>query len=230
MAKILNIDTSSAHCSVALAIDGEVTAGFESSEKMDHSVSLAPFVEKCLENLRSRGEKPDAVSVTMGPGSYTGLRIGLSLAKGLAFGYDIPLIGLSSLEVMAVRAFFTYADFSGDELVVPMIDARRMEVYTAVFDSSLNKIKEETPLILEPDSMKDLDEGRKLLFIGDGSTKFKPVCNNGNAVWLGEGMAHVKYMAALSEKYYKEKKFADVAYSVPQYLKEYMTTKPKNRL
>ena len=230
MANILNIDTSSSFCSVALAKDGEVMLGFESSQKMDHSSSLAPFVEKCLEFLREKKESLGAVSVIYGPGSYTGLRIGLSLAKGIAFGYDIPMIVLSSLEVLTVRAIFSYPDFSGEELIVPMIDAGRMEVYTAVYESSLNLIKDEAPLILDESSFMDLEKERKVIFIGDGSIKFKEICRIDNSVWLGDSMPHAKYMTALSEKYYREKKFADVAYTVPRYLKEYMATTPKSRL
>ena len=230
MAKILNIDSSSGICSVALVYDGEIVLGFESSNKMDHSISLAPFVEKCLEYLNNRNEKLDAVSVVSGPGSYTGLRIGLSMAKGIAFGYGIPLITLSSLEVMAVRAIFSYPDFQGDELIVPMIDARRMEVFTGVYDSALNLVEPETALILEEGSFSDSDKDKEILFIGDGTSKFQEICKLNNAKWLGEGMAHAKYMAPLSEKYFREKKFSDVAYAVPSYLKEYQATTPKRRL
>lgn len=230
MAIILNIDTSATQCSVAVSKDGEVVMGLESSKKMDHSSSLAPFVKQCLDYLRDKEEKPEAVSVTYGPGSYTGLRIGLSMAKGLAFGLDIPLIVLSTLEVMAVRAIFTYEDFNGDELIVPMMDARRMEVFTGVYNSALKLEKEEGALVLDEKSFDDVKGKEKVIFIGDGSIKFKDLYSGDNAVWLGDGMAHAKYMAPLSEKYFKEKKFSDVAYSVPNYLKEYQTTQPKNRL
>lgn len=230
MANILNIDTSSKICSVALATDGEIRLGFESSNPMDHSVSLAPFVEKCLDYIKEKGEKIDAVSVSSGPGSYTGLRIGLSLAKGVAFGLSVPLITISTLEIMTVRAFFTYPEFSGEEIVVPMVDARRMEVYTGVYDSSLTKIEQERAEILDETSFSQLTDKEKVIFIGDGSEKFKDLYGGTNAVWLGEGMSHAKYMAPLSEKYFKEKKFADVAYAVPNYLKEYQATSPRNRL
>ncbi|MCH5227441.1 MAG: tRNA (adenosine(37)-N6)-threonylcarbamoyltransferase complex dimerization subunit type 1 TsaB [Muribaculaceae bacterium] len=230
MAIIINIDTSSNFCSVALAIDGEIVVGLESAQKMDHSTSLAPFVEKCFESLRERGEKLDAISVVTGPGSYTGLRIGLSLAKGIAFGQDIPLICVSSLEVMAVRGIFSYHDFQGDEIIIPMMDAGRMEVYTGIYDSALHPVQEESALILEEKSFSDLPDDTKILFIGDGTEKFKELFKKENAVWLGAGMPHAKYMAALSEKYYREKKFSDVAYTVPRYLKEYKATKPKNMI
>ncbi|MCH5241683.1 MAG: tRNA (adenosine(37)-N6)-threonylcarbamoyltransferase complex dimerization subunit type 1 TsaB [Muribaculaceae bacterium] len=230
MPNILNIDTSSSLCSVALAKDGEIIMGFESSKKMDHSVSLAPFVEKCMNFLRDKKEKLDAVSVTSGPGSYTGLRIGLSFAKGIAFGLEIPLITISSLEVMAVRAIFSYFDFNGDEIIVPMIDARRMEVYSGVYDSRLNLISPERAVILDEFSFPELKNDDKVIFIGDGTTKFKDIYNGNNAIWAGEGMPHAKFMVSLSEKYYRDKRFSDVAYSLPSYLKEYQATTSKNRL
>lgn len=230
MANILNIDTSSNLCSVAISKDGEIVTGFESTNKMDHSVSLAPFIEKCLESLKENNEKPEAVSVSNGPGSYTGLRIGLSMAKGIAYALNIPLITLSSLEIMAVRALFSYPELEGDELIVPMIDARRMEVYTCAYECSLNKIIPEEAMILDEDSLKELCDRRKVLFIGDGTTKFNSLYKGTNAIWLGEKMPHAKYMPALSEKYFREKNFSDLAYTVPYYLKEYKTTLSKKRL
>ncbi|MCH5229950.1 MAG: tRNA (adenosine(37)-N6)-threonylcarbamoyltransferase complex dimerization subunit type 1 TsaB [Muribaculaceae bacterium] len=229
MANILNIDTSSSICSVSLSINGEICVGYESMKKMDHSTTLAPFVDKCLDFLREKDIKLDAVAVTLGPGSYTGLRIGLSMAKGLSFGFDIPLIALSSLEVMAVRAIFTYAEFTGEEYVIPMIDAKRMEVYTAVFSSDLSKVKDEEAKILDEDSFAGMGD-KKIVMIGDGIEKFKEISHLENAVFLGDGMAHAKYMPALSEKKFRNKEFADVAYTVPSYLKEYRATKPKIKI
>lgn len=230
MSKILNIETSSKHCSVALAIDGEVVKGFESKEEMDHSVSLAPFVEECMKYLRENHFELDAVCVTDGPGSYTGIRIGLSMAKGLAFSLNIPLITLSSLEVLAVRAIFTYPEFNGNELIVPMIDARRMEVYTSVLNSGLGNEMEEKALILDEKSFTELYDQEKILFIGDGTDKFKDIYGGNNGIWIKNGMPHAKFMVTLAEKRLKEGKFADVAYSTPRYLKEYQATQSKPRL
>ena len=224
---ILNIDTSASICSVALSKDGEIMSGFQSAEKMDHSVSLAPFIEQCFDFLKKNSEKLDAVSVTIGPGSYTGLRIGLSMAKGICYGRDIPLITLSSLEVLTVRAIFSDNDFSGEELIVPMIDARRMEVFTGVYDSGLNIIQKESPKILDEKSFIELYEATKVIFVGDGSEKFRSLYKGTNGKWLGSIMPHAKYMATLSDLKYKKKEFADVAYSVPSYLKEYQTTVSK---
>lgn len=229
MVNILNIDTSSSQCSVALSQGPETVFGLESSQKMDHSSSLAPFIKQGLNFLKERGEKLEAVSVSNGPGSYTGLRIGLSMAKGLAYGLNIPLITLSTLEIMATRALFSYHEVEGDECIVPMMDARRMEVYTAVFDSALHPMLAPCAMILDESSFENLYNKRKVLFIGDGTLKFKELYKGNNAIWLGEGMAHAKFMPVLSYKFYNEKKFADVAYAVPFYLKEYQTTQSKSK-
>lgn len=230
MAIIINIETSSKTCSVALSKDGAVEFQLEDTEGMNHATKLAPFVERCMEELKRKEEKPDAVAVSLGPGSYTGLRIGLSLAKGLAFSLDVPLIGISTLQILAVKAMFRSMDWEGDEIIVPMVDARRMEVFTGAYDFALHEIIPEQPMILDKESMNCIKNSRKVIFLGDGSDKFKDVYSGENAVWLGSVMPHAKDMLALSEKFYREKRFIDVAYSTPNYLKEYQTTIPKNKV
>lgn len=232
MAVILNIDTSSKFCSVALASDGETFFGLVSAKEMDHSTSLAPFVEKAMESLRHKDLNLDAVSVIIGPGSYTGLRIGLSLAKGLAYSLSIPLITLGSLQVMAVEAIFSYPDFQGDEIIIPMMDAGRMEVYAAVFEAALRPLKNNEPVILDENSFLEFSLGNKVIFAGDRVKKFKD--NYGDkwprAVWLENVRPHAKFMAPLSEKFFRAQNFADIAYSKPEYLKEYKATISKNKL
>lgn len=230
MAVIINIETSAKTCSVALSKDGVVEFQLEDSFGMSHATRLAPFVERCMEELKRKEENPDAVAVSLGPGSYTGLRIGLSLAKGLSFSLDVPLIGISTLQILAVKAMFRSMEWQGDEIIVPMVDARRMEVFTGAYDFALNEIVKEQPLILNADSFGELHQYRKVIFIGDGSEKFKDIYSGENAVWLGNVMPHAKDMLALSEKFYREKRFIDVAYSTPNYLKEYQTTIPKNKV
>lgn len=230
MATILNIETSSKTCSVALTKDGAVEYYLEDSDGMNHAVRLAPFVEKCLEELARKEERLDAVAVSLGPGSYTGLRIGLSFAKGLAFSQDIPLIGISTLEILAVKAMFHNTVWEGDEIIVGMIDARRMEVFAGAYDFSLSPIIEEGPEILTPDSFRELHSRRKVIFLGDGSEKFRDVYGGTNAVWLGTGMPLAKDMTALAEKYFREGRFLDIAYSTPNYLKEYQATVPKSKV
>lgn len=230
MATIINIETSSKICSVAISKDGMVDFLLEDTEGMNHAVKLAPFVEKCMGELERKGEKPDAVAVSLGPGSYTGLRIGLSLAKGLAFSLGIPLIGISTLQILAVKAMFMNMVWEGDEIIVPMVDARRMEVFSGAFDFTLNEVIAEAPEILTEDSFKKLYDCRKVIFLGDGSEKFKTLYKGGNAMWLGNLYPHAKDMTALSEKYLREGRFLDIAYSTPNYLKEYQTTVAKNKI
>lgn len=229
MATIINIETSSKTCSVALTKDGMVEFELEDTEGMNHAAKLAPFVERCMEELKRKEEKLDAVAVSLGPGSYTGLRIGLSLAKGLAFSLGIPLIGLSTLQILAVKAMFRNVVWEGDEIILGMIDARRMEVFAGGYDFALNEVVREAPEILTEDSFKELHDRRKVIFLGDGSDKFKNLYKGDNGEWLGALMPHARDMTALSEKYFREGKFIDIAYSTPNYLKEYQTTVPKNK-
>ena len=230
MAIILNIDTSSKYCSIAVAQDGEVIFGLESSKEMDHSVSLAPFVEKAIEFIKQHKYELDAVSVTIGPGSYTGLRIGLSMAKGLTFGLSLPLITLSALEVIAVRSLFSDSQIDGDEIIVAMMDAGRMEVYSGVYDLRLNHLQEEAPEILNEKSYIDLQKKRKVIFAGDGVKKFETVYSGKNGTWKCTAMPHAKYMASLSELKFRKKEFTDIAYSAPRYLKNYNAVKSKSKL
>ena len=231
MAIILNIDTSSKFCSVGVANNGENIFGKESSKEMDHSSTLAVFIDDAIKFLKEKEMQLEAVSVISGPGSYTGLRIGLSLAKGLAYSLDIPLITLSSLQVMAVRAIFSHWEIEGNEIIIPMIDAGRMEVYMGIYDSALNIVMENSPVILDENTSGKYFKGdKKVLLIGDGTSKFRQLCNNANVVWLGSHMSHAKYMAALSELYFRKRNFADLAYSTPCYLKDYQATIRKNRL
>lgn len=230
MANIINIETSSKICSVALTCDGGVEFQQEDTEGMRHAERLAPFVERCLEELSRKGLSLDAVAVSIGPGSYTGLRIGLSFAKGLCFSRDIPLIGVSTLKIIAVKAMFRTMDWQGDEILVPMVDARRMEVFTGAYNFALQELTKPGPLILDEHSFANLLTDHQLFFMGDGSDKLKTVLNHPNAHWIEGLNPHARDMLALSEKAFREKDFIDVAYSVPEYLKEYQTTAPKSRL
>lgn len=230
MAVILNIETSSRICSVALSSEGEVLYQLEDLEGQNHATRLAPFVSKCLDELARKELKLDAVAVSIGPGSYTGLRIGLSLAKGLCFGLGIPLIAVSTLKILAVKAMFRSFDYEGDEILVPMVDARRMEVYTCAYNFRLEPQMEAGPLILDTDSYSQVAPGRKLIFMGDGSPKFKEVCGRDNVEFVDGIEAHARDMVALSEKAFREGDFADTAYVTPEYLKEYQATVPKPKI
>lgn len=230
MATILNIETSGEICSVAVSRDGVVEYQLEDQGPMNHAQKLAPFIEKCMEEMARREMKLDAVAVSIGPGSYTGLRIGLSTAKGLCFGLGIPLITVSTLEILAVKVMFRSMDWTGDEILVPMLDARRMEVYTAAYDFALNQIMSPMPYILDAGSYRNLPEGRKIVFFGPGSDKAKDVVDIPASEWIDGIKAYARDMTALSEKAFRENRTADVAYAVPEYLKDFQASVPKNKL
>lgn len=225
MSTILSIETSGKFCSVALIHEGLAEVSREDDIEMNHARAIGPFVDYCVAEARRREWKIDAVAVSMGPGSYTGLRIGLSMAKGLCFSLGVPLIGVSTLKLMAVKAMFRNIEWEGDEILVPMIDARRMEVYTAAYDFRLDALMEPAPLILTPDSYDALPKDRKVYFMGDGSEKSKEVLKDDRFRWLAGINPKAADMTALAEKAFRENDFIDTAYSVPEYLKEYEARK-----
>lgn len=230
MATILNIETSGKTCSVALTREGVLEFDLDNSDGMKHAELLAPFVERAMEEVKRKEWKLDAVAVSIGPGSYTGLRIGLSLAKGLAFSLGVPLIGVSTLKILAVKAMFRNFNFTGEEILAPMIDARRMEVFTGAYDFALNALDGPAPMILDENSYASLLAEREVWFMGDGAEKAKEVIKSPNAHWMDGFNPMAKDMLALSEKAFREGDFLDIAYSVPEYLKEYQTTTPKCKI
>ena len=229
MAVILNIETSTDVCSVALTSEGQVLDHRENYEGQTHATLLSQYVKEMLDYARSREMKIDAIAVSIGPGSYTGLRIGLSEAKGLAFGLNVPLIGVNTLQLLTVTTMFNHFIDDDNLLYVPMIDARRMEVYTAAYASSLEAVLEPQAMILDEQSFGHLlDQGYTLVLMGNGSDKARQVLSR-DGVRFVEGIKPVAVdMLALAEKAYREQAFIDVAYSTPLYLKEFQATKPKN--
>ena len=229
MANILNIETSTEVCSVALTSDGQVLDHHENYDGQTHSTLLSKYVQDALVYCRSRELNLDAVAVSLGPGSYTGLRIGLSEAKGVAFGLNLPLIGINTLQLLTVSAMFR--DFyDEDVLFAPMIDARRMEVYTAVYNAALDAVVEPCAMILDEASFSsELDMG-KVVFIGNGAAKASDVIKHANASFLSDIKPVAVDMMALSERAFRKSDFIDVAYSTPIYLKEFQAIKPKNKL
>ena len=227
MPTILNIETSTEVCSVALTAEGAVLEHFEEFQGRNHATVLSGFIKGCLDHLRRHEMKLDAIAVSIGPGSYTGLRIGLSEAKGLAYALDVPLIGVDTLKIMAVNVMFAH-DVEPDTLFAPMIDARRMEVYTAVYDLALNTLAAPTPLILQPDSYSKWLAERKVLFFGNGSDKARPLFeSNPNATCIADVSHLAVDMMPLATQAYLRGDFLDLAYSVPAYLKEFQATKPR---
>lgn len=228
MAVILNIDTSTDHCSVALTAEGMVLAHQEEGGGRNHAALLSDYIKYCLDFAREKELKLDAVAVSMGPGSYTGLRIGLSEAKGLAYALDIPLIGIDTLRIMACQVMFTQ-DLEGDEIFIPMVDARRMEVYTAAFDFALNPVMNQQALILDADSYADIiAKYPKILMFGNGSDKAKDIITADNVRFIPDIHPLAIDMIALADKAYSNRDFIDLAYSVPNYIKDFQATKPKN--
>lgn len=226
MPTILSIETSTEVCSVALTSEGAVLEHFEEFDGRNHATLLSGFVKGCLDHLRRHEMKLDAVAVSLGPGSYTGLRIGLSEGKGLAYALDVPLIGVDTLKLMSVNVMFNN-DVAPDAMFAPMIDARRMEVYTAVYDLALNELVAPTPLILEEDSYaKWLDRG-EVLFFGNGSDKAREVITHPNARFIADVKPLAIDMLPLADQAFRAGNFLDLAYSVPTYLKDFQATKPK---
>lgn len=192
----------------------------------NHATLLSGFVKDCLDHIAAHEMKLDAVAVSIGPGSYTGLRIGLSEAKGLCYALNIPLIGIDTLKIMAVEVMFTH-DIQGDELFVPMIDARRMEVYTAVYNMAFESLVEPTPLILTEEAYDSFLAENKILFFGNGSDKAQQVISSPNATFIQNVHPLAANMLPLAEQAFSRGDFLDLAYSVPLYLKEFQATKPK---
>lgn len=232
MTTILNIETSGQCCSAALCAEGEVLVEKRDDEGMNHARLLAPFVQECMDYLRRHDLRLDAVAVSIGPGSYTGLRIGLSMAKGLCMGSEAKLIGVPTLEIMAVQAMFARMDWQGDELLIPMLDARRMEVYTASYDFALNRVQPVRPLVLEADTFAPLAaQGRTLVFIGPGAAKAEGLYGGLPRARFMAGLApDARSMMALSDRLWRAGKWLDTAYCVPEYLKEFQATVPKNKV
>lgn len=229
MAVILNIETSTNVCSVALTDNGLVLEHFEDYKGQNHAALLSGYIKKCLDYLKEKEMKLEAVAVSIGPGSYTGLRIGLSEAKGLAYALDIPLIGIDTLKIMAVSVMFHH-DVDPDTLFAPMIDARRMEVYTSVLDIALNEQMKPSPLILDETSYAEWLNSNQVLFFGNGSNKAKEMITHPNARFIANIDPLATDMLALSEMAFRRGEFLDLAYSVPAYLKDFQATTPKNKV
>lgn len=230
MAVILNIDTSTDHCSVALTAEGMVLAHQEEGGGRNHAALLSDYIKYCLDFAREKELKLEAVAVSMGPGSYTGLRIGLSEAKGLAYALNIPLIGINTLRIMACNVMFTQ-ELEGDEIFIPMIDARRMEVYTAAYDFALNEVMPQQALILTPESYADIiGANRKVVMFGNGSDKARDVITASNVTFVPDVAPLAIDMIALAEQAYANKDFLDLAYSVPNYIKDFQATTPKKNV
>ncbi len=219
MAIILCLETATTNCSVALSVDGKVVSvKEENTRKYSHSEKLHVFIGEVLAQAHFDKSQLDAIAVGKGPGSYTGLRIGVSSAKGLCFALDKPLISTLTLEVLAQQVQET------DCYIIPMLDARRMEVYAAVFDSDKDKseIRPTAAEILKEDSFEEYLNQKKTIFLGDGAPKFRSICHHSNAIFLEDRFPSAKNMAQIAEAKYKKSDTENVAYFEPFYLKEFL--------
>lgn len=226
MALILNLETSTKKCSVCLADKGEIISLEEINEgQFTHAEKLHLFIENVFLKAGVSMSSLDAVAVSKGPGSYTGLRIGVSAAKGLCFALDKPLIAIDTLEILAHEA-----KSENDTIIVPMIDARRMEVYSAIFDQQYQKIRETEAEIIHADSYKDFLSKGRVLFLGDGAGKCAALIQHANAIFLPDLFPSASEMAPLSEARFLESGFEDVAYFEPYYLKDFIAIKHRDIL
>ena len=226
---IINIETATEVCSVAVSEKGKVIIEKASFDGPSHASLLGVFVEEAVRESKSTGLKIDAVAVSSGPGSYTGLRIGVSMAKGLCFGYNIPLLSIHTLDILAYKAINDIA-VPADTLFCVMLDARRMEVYTAIYDNSLKKISETEACIVTEDTCARFLEKQTVCFFGNGAGKCKDVIQSKNAIFVDDLYPAAKDMVVLSEQAYADKRFEDVAYFEPFYLKDFVATVAKNKV
>ncbi|SMD33786.1 tRNA threonylcarbamoyladenosine biosynthesis protein TsaB [Reichenbachiella faecimaris] len=220
MSLILGIDTSSSSGSVALLKDGKLIGSQLYSIEKSHSSLLHVMIEQMMKNAGCLMNELSAVSVAEGPGSYTGLRIGVSAAKGLCLALDIPLIAINTLEAMAYQLHRRSAD---QVTYCPMLDARRMEVYSALYDQNFQNIKSTAPVILDDYAYEDILENQKVLFFGDGSNKAKEVINHKNAFFVDSIVPSAEEVALLAFDKFKSNAFENVISFEPFYLKEFRT-------
>jgi tRNA threonylcarbamoyladenosine biosynthesis protein TsaB len=220
MAFILNIDTATETASISISEKERTIDSITNSNQKDHASFIQPAIKNLLQNNQLPISKLDAIAVTAGPGSYTGLRVGMSSAKGLCYALNIPLITLNTLEVMAYSSILQLQE--KEALYCPMIDARRMEVFTAVYDRQLTEIVNPCSMILDENSFKDILKTNKVYFSGNGIIKLKEIIQNENACFANIDTV-IYSMAELAWKRYLEGSFSDVFSSSVIYLKEFYT-------
>jgi len=225
LSTILHIETSTKNCSVSIANCGELISLKEiNTGEYSHAEMLHPLINEALLESKLTIKDIEAIAVGKGPGSYTGLRIGVSAAKGLCFANDIPLISINSLEILAQSITID----SG--LIIPMIDARRLEVYAAIYDKNLNTVRETKAEIIDSHSFLDELQNQKVYFLGDGAKKCKEIILHENAVFIENVFPSAKKMATISYHKFKNESTEDVAYFEPFYLKNFVATQEKKKI
>lgn len=234
MALILSIETSTKVCSVCLSENNKILAKKELYEANSHATHLTVFIKELFDNLEDYTlNNIDAVAVSSGPGSYTGLRIGVSVAKGICYALNKKLIAITSLETLAYSVF---SNAESAELIkqgawiCPMIDARRMEVYTTFFNGSMEIQQEITAEIIEEDSFKAIFDNQKVIILGDGAHKCKEVLQHENITFIDEAAPLAANMVSVALQKFNNNEFEDVAYMEPFYLKDFIATTPKKKV
>ncbi len=230
---ILCLETATPSCSVALVHEGEVLAFEEDPKGQNHSEKITLFIDAVMKRGGVSYDELDAVAVSMGPGSYTGLRIGVSTAKGLCYAVSKPLIAVETLEAMAfggssfISGRFLHSQRSVEMTLVPMIDARRMEVYAAMFDENINKIRETEAIIIDGNSFSDLKKGHHIYLFGDGADKCAELFeNDGSITVVKDFHCSARYMNIIAQRKLDANDFVDVAYFEPFYLKDFVPGTP----
>ena len=230
---ILCLETATPSCSVALVHNGEVLACDEDPKGQNHSEKITLFINSVMKKAGISYDQLDAVAVSMGPGSYTGLRIGVSTAKGICYAVSKPLIAVETLHAMAfgglsvVSGRFLRSQSSVEMTLVPMIDARRMEVYAAIFDENVNKIKDTEAVIIDKNSFADLKKDHHLYLFGDGADKCAELFANDDKITvIKDFYCSAKYMNTIAQQKFNNSEFVDVAYFEPFYLKDFVPGTP----
>jgi tRNA threonylcarbamoyladenosine biosynthesis protein TsaB len=229
MSLILNIETATEICSVSLAENGKLIALKEDIEGQQHAKLLTVLIEEMFREKNISIKELNAVAVSKGPGSYTGLRIGVSAAKGITYAADIPLLAVNTLQAMALGVSKSQ-NFEPETWFCPMIDARRMEVYTAFFDLQNNLKRDIAAEIIDENSFNKILKERKIVFHGNGAAKCSNTIQSPNAIFVETMGCSASHMVELSYYAFQNKQFTDIAYFEPFYLKDFIATVPKNTI
>lgn len=230
MSCILNIDTSTNVCSVAVSQDGACIFDKEDHSGPNHAERLGAFVDEALSFIDNHAIPLDAVAVSCGPGSYTGLRIGVSMAKGICYGRDVKLLAVPTLELLCVPVLLREMVTDDDALLCPMLDARRMEVYAQLFTHSLREVRPIQADVVDADTYREYLDKHPVYFFGNGAMKCKEVIDHPNAHFIEGIEALAKNMLPLAERRMAREEFEDVAYFVPFYLKDFVAKQPRKLL
>ena len=230
MSCILHIETSTNVCSVAVSEDGKVIFDKADRTGNNHAEALGSFVDEAMSFADSHAIPLDAVAVSSGPGSYTGLRIGVSMAKGVCYALNLPLLSVPTLELMCVPVLLRNEEIEDEALLCPMIDARRMEVYAAVYNRRLQEVRKVQADVVDADTYKEFLDKGPVYFFGNGAEKCMETINHPNAHLIKDIEPLSKFMYPLAEKRIAEERYEDVAYFVPFYLKDFVAKTPRKLL